>query len=167
MGSTNKEMKKYYKTKTGLVNRIIGSQRSRSRKKGMIPPSYTTQELREWLMSQALYHKLYNLWVLSGYDKALIPSIDRIDDYSPYCFSNIQLMTWSENNAKHWKDRREGKNNKINKAVVAFSEKNKIIFEFHSAMQAERETGISNSTIIKCCKNKNKTAGGYSWKYKY
>ena len=30
---------------------------------------------------------------------------------------------------------------------------------------AEEETGVHNSNIIKCCKGKVKSAGGYIWKY--
>ena len=38
--------------------------------------------------------------------------------------------------------------------------------EYISIMEAERQTKISNANIIRSCKNKNKTAGGYHWKYK-
>lgn len=36
---------------------------------------------------------------------------------------------------------------------------------FESAMQAERLFGIDHSSIIKCCRGKVKTAGGYEWHY--
>lgn len=38
---------------------------------------------------------------------------------------------------------------------------------FESAMQADRELGISHSTIISCCKHRlhYNTAGGYHWEY--
>lgn len=31
--------------------------------------------------------------------------------------------------------------------------------------QVEKETGISNVNIVKCCKGKRKSVGGYIWKY--
>lgn len=34
-----------------------------------------------------------------------------------------------------------------------------------STVSANRETGIDNSSISKCCKGKRKTAGGYHWQY--
>jgi len=40
---------------------------------------------------------------------------------------------------------------------------NQIIKAFNSIMDAERETGISNSNISECCSGKRKTAGGYKW----
>lgn len=36
---------------------------------------------------------------------------------------------------------------------------------YPSAMEAERQTGINNGNIIKCCKGKYKKAGGYQWQY--
>jgi group I intron endonuclease len=36
---------------------------------------------------------------------------------------------------------------------------------FSSTRNAERATGIGHSEIIKCCKGKSHTAGGYHWKY--
>lgn len=31
--------------------------------------------------------------------------------------------------------------------------------------EASRKTGIDKSSIVKCCKGKVKSAGGYMWKY--
>ena len=36
---------------------------------------------------------------------------------------------------------------------------------YKSALEAERQTGIRNSSICECCKGKRKTAGGLHWKY--
>jgi hypothetical protein len=41
-----------------------------------------------------------------------------------------------------------------------------IINEFKSAREADRQTGINQSSIIKCCKGKVKKAGGYTFNYK-
>jgi hypothetical protein len=41
-----------------------------------------------------------------------------------------------------------------------------IINEFKSAREADRQTGVNQSSIIKCCKGKAKTAGGYIFNYK-
>jgi hypothetical protein len=43
---------------------------------------------------------------------------------------------------------------------------NKIIAEFGSTREAERETQIDSSSIARCCNGKQKTAGGFNWKYK-
>lgn len=42
---------------------------------------------------------------------------------------------------------------------------NGYIKTFIGIKEASRITGIDDSLIIKCCKGKNKTAGGFKWKY--
>lgn len=53
------------------------------------------------------------------------------------------------------------------KAVMLIDERSEFqpIMPFESAMMAERLMGIDHSSIIKCCKGKIKTAGGYVWRY--
>lgn len=36
---------------------------------------------------------------------------------------------------------------------------------YFSSMEAEQKTGINHSSIVRCCKGKQETAGGYTWKY--
>jgi hypothetical protein len=36
---------------------------------------------------------------------------------------------------------------------------------YTSAHQVEKELGFSNSNIRKCCRGKQKTCGGYTWRY--
>ena len=53
------------------------------------------------------------------------------------------------------------------RGVLLIDKKSKLepIMPFESAMMAEKLMGIDHSSIIKCCKGKQKTAGGYNWKY--
>lgn len=53
----------------------------------------------------------------------------------------------------------------ISVAVHQYSLNNEFIAEFASSIMAGKEIGIDSSCIIKCCKGKRKTAGGYIWKY--
>jgi len=108
--SCKKSNKKLWeKTKRGVVFITYLSQKKSSKRRGHIPPTYTKYELEDWLMSQPLFHELYNKWVLSGYDKWEKPSVDRIDDDVHYCFTNIQLTTWRANQDKAYADIRSGK----------------------------------------------------------
>lgn len=52
-----------------------------------------------------------------------------------------------------------------NISVVQIDINNKIINKFYSIKEAAEITGCDNSTIIKCCRGKRKTTGGYMWKY--
>ena len=40
-----------------------------------------------------------------------------------------------------------------------------VIFEFKSIMDAQRAAGVPNSHIVRVCKGKLNTAGGYKWRY--
>ncbi len=44
-------------------------------------------------------------------------------------------------------------------------ESKEIIKQFDSMKEAEKQTGILKSNISNCCKHRQKTAGGYIWKY--
>lgn len=83
-----------------MISQIYDGQKYTSKKRGHTPPSYTKQELKEWILQQENFSILFNLWKESGFNMNNKPSIDRLDDDKPYSFSNIQLMTWKENNDK-------------------------------------------------------------------
>ncbi len=49
--------------------------------------------------------------------------------------------------------------------VIQMSLDNKMIAEYSSLAEAERQTGIGHGQISRVCSGKGKTAGGYVWKY--
>ena len=51
------------------------------------------------------------------------------------------------------------------KTVVGINEVNGSMVIFPSSCEAERQTGIFQTSIIKCCKGKRNSAGGYFWFY--
>ena len=51
------------------------------------------------------------------------------------------------------------------KAVQQINDIGEVIAEFPSGTEASRQTGIPQTSINRCCNNKQKTAGGYSWKF--
>lgn len=167
----NKASREYSKTKDGLITRIYGNQRDSSRKRKHSLPSYTNQELKNWLFDQNLFHELYDNWVKSDFDIRLTPSVDRKKDNLPYSLDNIQLMTWDENYIKSRKDMRDGKlihGHNPQKPVIQFDLQGNFITEFVSLQQAERETKVSNGRISNVCNRKKnfKTAGGFKWEFK-
>lgn len=164
-------IKKYYRSKKGLLARIFNSQGFNSKCRNHDLPSYTKQELENWLFDQKLFHKFYDNWVRSDYKKDLRPSIDRKDDNLPYFIDNIQLMTWGENNKKSHKDMRSGKlivTSNPQKPVIQYDKQGNFINEYLSVNQAGRETKISTSRISLVCNKKkwHKTAGGFKWNFK-
>ncbi len=149
--------KEYKKTKFGLILRIYNTQKRNSKKRGHPLPSYTKEELYDWIMAQKLFHHIYNLWKVSDYNKLLIPSVDRINDKKPYDFNNIQLMTWEENNKKGWVSRR--------RKVIQYSLDDKPIAEYESLTEAAICVGVEVSLISSCCSKKTKTAHKFKWEY--
>lgn len=157
--------KRYRRSKKGLINQIYGSQKTRSKKRGHKLPTYTKKELKEWLYSETQFDALYNVWVVNDFNKNFTPSIDRKNDNIGYTMENIQLMTWEENNAKAYKNRKKGKYDKRNKPVVQFTKEGVFVKEWYSIKEASSK-GFHDGCISYCCKRKLKTHKGFIWKYK-
>jgi len=89
--------------------------------------------------------------------------------------SNLEWATYSENH-KHayriglkrliWKGK-FGKDHCRSKRVIQMDKKLKVINKFDSIREAEKSTGINFSCISEVCnKGRQKTAGGFKWKFK-
>ena len=153
------------RTKGMLISSMYSHMKQACVKRSMEQPSFTRKELFKWCNKQNKFHDLYAKWVEGGCKTDDIPSIDRIDDYKTYTFDNIQLMTFKENREKMYKDKRDGKNTKVSKAVQQLSTTGKVIAVYHSTGTASRATGIARNGISRCCNGRSKTAGGYRWKF--
>ena len=136
---------------------------ARSRKHNMVV-EFSKQEFIDWCMQQSVYHTLHKKWSENDYIKWYAPSIDRKNDYKPYTFENMRLMSWHENSKKGNVHRKTGVNNKHSKEVICIDEMGTKTMYF-STMEAERNTKVSHSHISKCCNGVAKTAGGYRWEY--
>jgi hypothetical protein len=96
--------KKYEKTKKGFLVRMYRNMKSRivgiQYKKAHL---YLGKELldKEIFYNIALndenFNKLFQEWELSGYNRKLTPSVDRIDSSLGYSVENIRFITHSEN----------------------------------------------------------------------
>jgi len=155
----------YIRTKNGLIIKMYSAQKTRVKLK-RLKISYTIEELKKWILKQPNFDKLFNEWIKSGYEKMLIPSIDRLNDYKGYSFDNIQLMTWQENKTKYCENAKNGINNKMARVVLQYDLNGNFIKEYYSAKNASIENNINYSNIINCCLGKRKTARKYKWEYK-
>ncbi len=153
------------KTKEWVIKKIYLRQvlSSKSRKDPL--PIYTKKEFTEWMTNNKLFDTIYNIWKESDYQKKLIPSVDRINDYKGYSFDNIQLMTWQENKNKYHNDAKNGINRKICKSINQYEYSGKFIQTFYSAAEAKMILNIKNLHISQACSDKSITAHGYQWRY--
>jgi hypothetical protein len=54
----------------------------------------------EWAINCAVFHALWNEWVVSGHNMKLTPSVDRINSNEGYFLSNMEWVTHSENSRR-------------------------------------------------------------------
>jgi len=76
---------------------------SRDRYKGMSICS--RKEFLDFAINDFGLKSLYEEWQQNGYDRKLVPSVDRIDCRLGYLVSNIQFLTLSDNGKKAFFDR--------------------------------------------------------------
>lgn len=133
--------------------------------------SFDRWDFEKWMLSTQ-YNKfvlLFQNWINSDYDSNLVPSIDRINFRKPYEFSNMQLITWRENNKKGIEEKKsigvEHMNKSTRKAVKQFAMDGKFIATYESLSDAGRAVGTSTASICECCKGVRKTAKGFRWIY--
>lgn len=86
-----------HRTREGLIKKLFYDQIGSSKKRGHKPPSYTLEELTEWILKQKRFEMLYKNWVASKYDRWKRPSCDRLKNNLGYSFDNIRLVTWRRN----------------------------------------------------------------------
>ena len=74
--------------------------------------------------------------------------------------SNLEWMSHKEN------CRYGTKKEKVSKKILQFTKDGKFVKEYPSAIEASRQTRISNQSIGQCCLGKIHSAGGFVWRYK-
>ena len=163
------KMQKYCRTKESIPTIIFNTQKRCSKERGHNPPEYTREELKLWMYSQDIFHKLYDEWIESGYKKDNKPSCDRLNNDIGYSFDNIEIVTWGTNKKRADIDIRNclithGVNPQ--KRVIQYSkDKSTVVDIFKSSQDAARQTGCLQSKISLVCNGKRNHTGGYYWKY--
>lgn len=109
---------RYERTKKGKLMRIYRNMRSRvegvQKQKHHLydgKPLVSRDAFYEWAMRpDSGFHELYDNWVSSEYDRALAPTVDRIDPERGYSFDNMEWVTHSENSRRggYWRPSEHG-----------------------------------------------------------
>jgi hypothetical protein len=98
------------------------------------------------------------LWFRDKAYKMNRPSIDRINNDGHYTLDNCQFIEQSDNSKKA--------NVFKKKIIVQFSLDGKFIKDWESVTEASKFIKRSTSSICGALKNRQKTSGGFIWKYK-
>ena len=155
-------MVEHRKTKLGLLAQIYGDQVKNSRKRFMKAPAYTLKEFQAFAILDYSFNYLYSTWKGSGYTSGLNPSCDRINDYLPYSFDNIQFISWKENNTKSHQDVKAGRYIKTkDRAILQIDLEGNIIKEWIKIAEAERAYNTKLADALK----RGKLFQGFYWKH--
>lgn len=151
----------YKKTKKGVLTVAHNHQRELSVRRGHPSPNYSLQQFHDQFLDCPRFDVLYRAWVDSGYNRDQKPSFDRVDCLKPYTLDNLQLMTWSENNAKG----REESIKTRSTHVAMFNLNGELLKSFDSIQAAVEFSKCDPSTIIRACQGKTDKARKYRWEY--
>jgi hypothetical protein len=102
--------------------------------------------------------ELKELWFRDNASQMKKPSIDRIDNNGDYCLENCRFIELKENTKKAQKNKR--------KIILQFTKDGQLVKEWESILSINKSLKIAQASIISCCKNLRKSAGGYIFKYK-
>lgn len=147
------------------LNKVYGQQRSSSKTRNHPMPNYTKEELGQWITDNYadVFIDMFAAWVASGYQKSLVPSLDRLDDALPYSLDNLQLLTWEANENKYRTNREV---NKRNRMVVATSLVDDSVTEYTSSALAAETLGLNQTSISRAARGERKSYAGWHWKFK-
>tara|TARA_R110000822_G_scaffold23066_4_gene71606 strand:+ start:4911 stop:5504 length:594 start_codon:yes stop_codon:yes gene_type:complete len=154
---------KYDFSEIGVVRVIYKTQKRHNKSRGYGDMPYTKKELSTWLYSNH-FKSLYDSWVRSGWIKSKKPSIDRINDFKGYSFSNIKLGTWASNIKHQHQDITNGTGTSglRCKLIYKYDGVKNLIATYVSYSSAARDMGYSLEYQIK---KQVKCRSGYYWSY--
>jgi len=166
MKSLNYSNRPYEKTKQGLVYRIFYDQIKNSKSRGHTLPSYTKEELKNWIFNQLNFSNLFLLWEESNYSSDLRPSCDRLNNNLGYTFTNIELVTWAENKKRANNDTIKGILGSSKKEVYQYNENGSFKAKYISVNEAAlSEDGLDARNIATCARGLLNYAYRYHWTY--
>ena len=162
---SNRTNESYDKTEKGVIRVMYKTQVRNSTIRKMDLPNYTKEEFKQWLYNNN-FKCLYDNWVKSNFDKNMKPSVDRLEDFKPYAFDNIRLVTWQENKNHQREDILTA--NSVSglrcKAVIQRDNKGNILAEYHSFSFARRTVGYCIGNSLKTGRKARKDET--FWRYK-
>lgn len=101
----NASKREFRKTMEGWFEVAWFGMRWRCKRRNHPYPEFTGRDdFKKWAIDNG-FHALWHNFLLSGKDRMLRPSIDRIDNSKSYTRDNIRLVTLGENLSRAYSDR--------------------------------------------------------------
>lgn len=141
-----KQRLKYKRTKRGLIYTTFTKMHEMSRDRGHSMPSFTRDELYNFIMGDIKFHSLFDKWKESKYEKPLKPSVDRINDFIGYSLDNIRIVTWRENNLSGAR----GEKLKICTRIANSKKIRKVIFTVNGITRIAESSKVAAEIIGVC-----------------
>lgn len=162
-----KEQLLYGRSAKGRITIMYSNMKKRAKARGVrCPLTFNIDEFKEWILNnQEDFDAVYLKWVNNDYDKDFTPTIDRIDSHSGYKFSNMRIVSYSDNVNFYRTDmmNKKGVNQKL-VAVKCYTLDDKYIGQFRSLADASFFINQTVSSVIReCIDGKRRSAGGYKW----
>lgn len=159
-----------------FFRKIYATQKASSTKRGHPPPAYSLDDLITWADSQPHIPALWDAYQSAGHPKRLAPSVDRIDSSLPYSLSNLELVTWEENDRRGSQDTKLGAKITQHKAVSAFNPDGSLHKTYCSLHEAARDVSgsptniqrVADSTVITKPNGRTtilRSTKGFIWKW--
>lgn len=144
--------KNYRNTKNGRASTLIAAYNREDKKSGRGKGNLTVKWVVDNIFSKPCAHCGKTGWEIIG--------CNRLDNSKPHTIDNVEPCC-GECNIKY--------NNKHGEKEIVQLDKNtdELLSTWESAAHASKELKICVSSIRKCCKNRQATAGKYKWMYKF
>lgn len=127
-------------------------------------PTYSLDDLTNYLITNNQFVSLYLAYVGSGKNKALAPTVWRSNPNRTFSFENIMIGTYQEMKKENGIATTSGINNKRSKPVIQMDLNGEHLRTYYSESEASRQTCIALSNINSVCTGRSQTAGGFRWK---
>ena len=121
--------------------------------------NYSRQDIYQKFLNDKKFLILHRKWIKKGLKKDDKPSIDRVNPKIDYILSNIQIITWKQNNIKGKKE------NRTSKKVIMYDMNNKEIRRFSSATEAIKLMKFKGHHIGDVSSGKLKHYKNYKFKF--